>query len=137
MNEENKNTVLQTLSLGQQSEYPSTYDAKLLQAVPRSLNRDELGMTNQASFVGCDVWHAYEMSWLNAKGKPIVCLGRFSFACHTPNIVESKSFKLYLNSFNQTRFNSQQEVLDLLAKDLSNTVGGCLLYTSPSPRDRG
>ena len=63
------------------------------------------------------------MSWLNSKGKPIVAVAEFRFPCQSENIVESKSFKLYLNSFNQSRFSSWQDVTLCMEKDLSNTCG--------------
>lgn len=115
---------LSNLSLGKATDYCSQYTPELLQAVPRSLNRDSLGLTpTNLPFVGEDVWYGYELSWLNAKGKPVVAVAEFSFACTSPNIVESKSFKLYLNSFNQSKFESWQAVESALTKDLSATAG--------------
>ncbi|MBA6329341.1 NADPH-dependent 7-cyano-7-deazaguanine reductase QueF [Colwellia sp. MB02u-6] len=116
--------ALSKLTLGQVTSYCSQYTPELLQAVPRSLNRDSLGLTtNNLPFKGEDVWYGYELSWLNDKGKPVVAVAEFSFPCTSPNIVESKSFKLYLNSFNQTRFSSWQSVESALIKDLSATAG--------------
>ncbi|RHW75448.1 NADPH-dependent 7-cyano-7-deazaguanine reductase QueF [Colwellia sp. RSH04] len=115
---------LKELTLGKKTDYTSEYDPSLLQAVPRSLNRDELALNEtNLPFIGEDVWYGYELSWLNDKGKPIVALVEFRFACTSPNIVESKSFKLYLNSFNQTKFTSIEEVKACLEKDVSNTSG--------------
>ena len=68
-------SALQGLSLGQQSAYISQYTPSLLQPVPRSLNRDDLGLRGELPFQGCDVWTLYELSWLNAKGKPVVAIG--------------------------------------------------------------
>lgn len=117
-------TELSKLTLGKTTSYESEYNANLLQGVPRSLNRDGLAI-NQKSlpFTGEDVWYGYELSWLNDKGKPIVAVAEFRFACTSENIVESKSFKLYLNSFNQTRFSSIKDVEKCLTKDLSNISG--------------
>ncbi|MBA6225148.1 NADPH-dependent 7-cyano-7-deazaguanine reductase QueF [Colwellia sp. MB02u-18] len=116
--------ALSKLTLGKVTSYCSQYTPELLQAVPRSLNRDSLGLTtNKLPFKGEDVWYGYELSWLNDKGKPVVAVAEFSFPCTSPNIVESKSFKLYLNSFNQTRFSSWQSVESALIKDLSATAG--------------
>jgi 7-cyano-7-deazaguanine reductase len=116
--------ALSKLSLGKTTSYCSEYNPDLLQAVPRSLNRDDLSLTSSnLPFFGEDVWYGYELSWLNSKGKPVVAVAEFRFPCTSPNIVESKSFKLYLNSFNQSRFNSWQEVEQCLIKDLSNTAG--------------
>lgn len=117
-------SALQGLSLGQQSAYISQYSPSLLQPVPRSLNRDDLGLTDALPFQGCDVWTLYELSWLNPKGKPMVALGEVSVPATSPNLIESKSFKLYLNSFNQTRCDSLAAVQALLAQDLSVCAGG-------------
>ncbi|TYK65518.1 NADPH-dependent 7-cyano-7-deazaguanine reductase QueF [Colwellia echini] len=123
---------LSQLTLGKSTQYCSEYNADLLQGVPRSLNRDDLGLNQQDNqgdslpslpFTGEDVWYGYELSWLNEKGKPIVAVAEFRFACTSENIVESKSFKLYLNSFNQTRFASIKDVQLLLIKDLSKISG--------------
>ncbi len=117
-------TELSKLTLGKSTQYCSEYTADLLQGVPRSLNRDDLAL-NQSNlpFIGEDVWYGYELSWLNAKGKPVVAVAEFRFACTSENIIESKSFKLYLNSFNQTRFASIKDVEQVLTKDLSNIAG--------------
>jgi 7-cyano-7-deazaguanine reductase len=116
--------ALSKLTLGKVTSYCSQYTPELLQAVPRSLNRDSLGLTtNKLPFKGEDVWYGYELSWLNDKGKPVVAVAEFSFPCTSPNIVESKSFKLYLNSFNQTKFSSWQSVESALIEDLSATAG--------------
>ena len=111
------------LTLGKNTQYTSKYSPELLQAVPRSLGREVLDLDETQAFFGEDVWHAYELSWLNENGKPIVALGRFSFSSASPNIIESKSFKLYLNSFNQTQFASTQAVLGVLIEDLTACCG--------------
>jgi 7-cyano-7-deazaguanine reductase len=114
---------LTNLTLGKSTEYCSEYNPNLLQAVPRSLNRDDLSLQgNDLPFVGEDVWYGYELSWLNNKGKPVVAVAEFRFPCISPNLVESKSFKLYLNSFNQSHFSTMDEVTQILVKDLSNTA---------------
>jgi len=115
---------LQSLSLGQETKYDNSFDAKLLQAVPRSLNRDGLNLTNPLPFEGKDIWTGYELSWLNAKGKPIVAMATFEFSSNSVNLVESKSFKLYLNSFNQQRFDSAVMVEQQLTKDLAHCAQG-------------
>lgn len=117
-------TELSSLTLGKATDYVSQYSPELLQPVPRSLNRDGLNIhADNLPFLGEDVWYGYEISWLNAKGKPQVAVGEFKFPATSPNIVESKSFKLYLNSFNQSRFDSWDEVTALMVKDLSKTAG--------------
>jgi 7-cyano-7-deazaguanine reductase len=114
---------LTNLTLGKSTEYCSEYNPNLLQAVPRSLNRDDLSLqSTNLPFIGEDVWYGYELSWLNNKGKPIVAVAEFRFPCTSPNLVESKSFKLYLNSFNQSKFLSVNEVEKILIKDLSATA---------------
>ena len=104
----NESGLLDELTLGKQTEYKSQYDSSLLQAVPRSLNRNELNLPKTLPFVGEDLWTGYEISWLNAKGKPVVAIGEFFVPATSDNLIESKSFKLYLNSFNQTRFDDWQ-----------------------------
>jgi 7-cyano-7-deazaguanine reductase len=116
--------ALNNLTLGKTTEYCSEYNPNLLQAVPRSLNRDDLSLSsNTLPFIGEDVWYGYELSWLNNKGKPVVAVAEFRFACTSPNLVESKSFKLYLNSFNQSQFSNVETVEEILTKDLSATAG--------------
>ncbi|WP_394136344.1 NADPH-dependent 7-cyano-7-deazaguanine reductase QueF [Aliivibrio fischeri] len=114
---------LKSLTLGQKTEYKHTYEPELLQAVPRSLNRDDLALGDELPFVGCDVWTLYELSWLNQNGLPQVAVGEVALPATSPNLVESKSFKLYLNSFNQTKFTSWDEVKETLVKDLSACAG--------------
>ena len=111
---------LSNLTLGKTTDYISQYNADLLQGVPRSLNRDSLSLTaDNLPFQGEDVWYGYELSWLNSRGKPVVAVAEFRFPCTSTNIIESKSFKLYLNSFNQSKFPTWQSVESTLKKDLS------------------
>jgi len=112
------------LPLGQATVYPEAYDPGLLCPVPRRLKREELGIRGELPFTGCDIWNAYELSWLTARGKPVVAMGEFRVPCGTPNLIESKSFKLYLNSLNQCRFADVAEVAALLQRDLSAAAGG-------------
>ncbi|MFT6985038.1 MAG: 7-cyano-7-deazaguanine reductase [Psychromonas sp.] len=112
--------ALQNLSLGKATEYKSIYDASLLQGVPRSLNRKELALSaDNLPFFGFDLWNIYELSWLNSKGKPVVATGVVKVPFDSDNLIESKSFKLYLNSFNQTKFSSLDDVQKTLTADLS------------------
>lgn len=112
------------LSLGQPTQYPDQYDATLLQAVPRQLNREPLGLNaEQLPFTGVDYWNAYEMSWLNQRGVPQVAIVESQVPIVSPNLIESKSFKLYLNSFNESRWESWQQVQDQLEQDLSYCAG--------------
>lgn len=113
-------SALENLTLGKTTTYKSAYDASLLQGVPRSLNRDSLDIVaSKLPFFGEDVWYGYEVSWLNPKGKPVVAIAEFRVPCISENIIESKSFKLYLNSYNQTKFDSHDEVIKHLVDDLS------------------
>lgn len=115
------------LTLGQKTEYSNQYDASLLQPVPRSLNRDDLALGGDLPFVGHDIWTMYELSWLNGKGLPQVAVGEVYIPATSPNLIESKSFKLYLNSYNQTQFNDWNEVEQRLIQDLSNCAGETVL----------
>ena len=115
--------LLDELSLGKQTEYQANYNPELLQPVPRSLNRDDLNLGNTLPFLCEDLWTGYELSWLNSKGKPVVAIAEFTIPATSPNLVESKSFKLYLNSFNQSRFDNWQTVEKLMVNDLSACAG--------------
>lgn len=113
------------LSLGQATAYVSEYDASLLQGVPRALNRAPIGVSDDAlPFFGIDEWTGYELSWLNRRGMPQVAIARCSIPVTSPQLVESKSFKLYLNSFNQTKMDSWDAVKKILVQDLSHCAGG-------------
>ncbi len=110
--------------LGKRTTYIENYAPELLFPVPRKMAREKTGIPFPLPFDGCDIWNGYEVSWLNPKGKPEIAMAEFHFSCHCPNIVESKSFKLYLNSFNQTFFDSLEEVKEVLIKDLSSVAEG-------------
>jgi 7-cyano-7-deazaguanine reductase len=112
--------------LGRDVEYPRSYDATLLFPIPRSQGRASLGLVEGAAlpFHGNDRWHAYEVSWLDLRGKPVVATLTITVPADTPNLVESKSLKLYLNSFNATRFADAAEVRVRIAADLSRVAGG-------------
>lgn len=116
---------LSALKLGQKTEYKENYDRTLLQPVPRSLNRDGLGITQAQPFSeGADIWTAYEISWLNAKGVPQVAIADVEIDFRSQNLIESKSFKLYLNSFNQSKFQSFEEVQGIIQQDLQDCANG-------------
>ena len=113
-------TAPDDLSLGKQVEYEFEYNPKLLQGVPRSLSRDTLNLPkDELPFTGIDTWTGYELSWLNSKGKPYVAILECNVPITSINLIESKSFKLYLNSFNQSKFASPEDVKATLEKDLS------------------
>jgi 7-cyano-7-deazaguanine reductase len=114
--------------LGKLTDYVSHYDPQLLKPVPRHLSREQIKLsTENLPFKGKDFWTSYELSWLNDKGKPQVSIMTCEVPFHSPNLIESKSFKLYLNSFNQTRISSVKQVKSLLEKDLSACAGAPVL----------
>jgi len=108
--------------LGKPSAYADQYDASLLFPLPRLTKRLEIGLPGAIPFLGADLWTAFELSWLNPRGKPQVALAHFTVPCETPNIIESKSFKLYLNSFNNSRFADAAAVLACLRADIADAV---------------
>lgn len=116
---------LASLKLGQKTDYTDKYDRTLLQAVPRALNRDDLGITQKQPFtIGADIWTAYEISWLNEKGVPQVAIADIYLDHQSQNLIESKSFKLYLNSFNQTKFADFNQVAQIMQRDLAECAQG-------------
>ncbi len=118
-----------TLPLGQNSSYPDQYNPSLLFPIPRSENRLKLNIQpNQAlPFIGVDLWNAFELSWLNQRGKPQIALAEFQIPADSPNMIESKSFKLYLNSLNNARFEDANEVKEKITTDLSMVAGSKIL----------
>ncbi len=109
-------------SLGKAVPYADQYDAALLYPISRAPKREEIGVPATLPFLGADLWTAYELSWLNERGKPQVALAHVTVPCETPNIIESKSFKLYLNSYNNTKFADAAEVQARLRTDLSEAA---------------
>jgi len=109
--------------LGKNSAYRTDYAPELLFPIPRQGKRDELGLQGTLPFFGVDIWNAYELSWLNMRGKPQVAVAKITFPADSPNIIESKSFKLYLNSFNQTRLANEEALRSLMVQDLSAAAG--------------
>ncbi|RUO21510.1 NADPH-dependent 7-cyano-7-deazaguanine reductase QueF [Aliidiomarina haloalkalitolerans] len=119
-----KSAALAHLKLGQNTDYPQHFDAGLLQPVPRQLNRDDLGIdASTLPFVGVDVWTCYELSWLQPNGVPAVVIAEVAVPATSPNLIESKSFKLYLNGFNQSTFANHAAVQQQLEHDLSGCAG--------------
>ena len=108
--------------LGKTSAYPDQYDAAQLYPIARAPNRSEIGVGATLPFLGADLWTAFELGWLNRRGKPQVALAHFTVPCETPNIIESKSFKLYLGSFNNTHFDDVDAVQACLRKDLNEAL---------------
>lgn len=110
-------------TLGHDVAYPSTYDASLLFPIPRAEARARLGLDEALPFVGVDLWNAYELSWLDPRGKPQVALAEVRVPATSPNLIESKSFKLYLNSFAQERVAGTDALRATLIADLSAAAG--------------
>lgn len=108
--------------LGKPVCYVEQYDPSQLYPIPRGQQRAEIGITGTLPFSGADLWTAFELSWLNARGKPQVAIAHFTIPCETPNIIESKSLKLYLGSFGNTRFGSTEEVRERIRTDLAEAA---------------
>ncbi len=114
--------------LGKTSAYVDQYDASLLFPIPRAGKRAELGISGDMPFFGADLWTAFELSWLNLRGKPQLALAHFTVPSESTHIIESKSFKLYLNSFNNSRYADAAQVQTLLRQDLNAALwrgGAC------------
>ena len=111
-------------NLGQETLYPDQYDPSQLFPIARAETRQSLNAELVSHWIGADIWTAFEVSWLDPKGKPVVAIVSFSFEQSNPYLIESKSFKLYLNSFNQSKFESTQEVIDRFQEDLAKASGG-------------
>ncbi|WP_027214463.1 NADPH-dependent 7-cyano-7-deazaguanine reductase QueF [Burkholderia sp. WSM2232] len=123
--------------LGKASTYTEQYDASLLFPIARSNAREAIGIGAQLPFFGTDIWNAYELSWLNQRGKPQIAVATFFVPADSPNIVESKSFKLYLGSFAQTAFESIEAVRDTIRRDVSASCGSTVSVYLTAPHDFG
>ncbi|PUT38627.1 NADPH-dependent 7-cyano-7-deazaguanine reductase QueF [Legionella taurinensis] len=122
---EQYNHAADASELGRKSDYDASYNPLRLYPIPRAGKRQEIGIhPEQLPFYGFDCWNHYEVSWLNEKGKPIVAMAEIDYDCRTPMLVESKSLKLYFNSFNNTRFKSLAEVVNTIKNDLEQRVQG-------------
>ena len=111
--------------LGKPVAYQDQYDPQLLFPIPRAGKREEIGIAagQPLPFCGHDLWNAYELSWLNVRGKPEVAIAQFVVPADSPCIIESKSLKLYLNAFNQTRIGCVAELSRIIGRDLSAACG--------------
>jgi len=110
--------------LGKSSAYIATYSPELLFPIARAAKWAELGLSAETlPYRGVDIWNCYELSWLLPSGKPVVAIGEFVIPADSPNIIESKSFKLYLNSLNQSVFESREALAELMVRDLSAVAG--------------
>jgi 7-cyano-7-deazaguanine reductase len=108
--------------LGKPSAYSDQYDPSLLFPISRLPRRAELGLHGAMPFFGADLWTIFELSWLTPRGKPQVAIAHVTVPCETPQMVESKSFKLYINSFSNSRFAGPEEVTARLRADISELV---------------
>jgi len=109
--------------LGKKTEYDQSYNPKRLYPIPRDGKRREIGIDpNKLPFAGFDCWNHYEVSWLNEKGKPIVAIAEIYYDCTSPFIVESKSLKLYFNSFNHSKFKSVGDVEAIIQHDIKKAI---------------
>jgi 7-cyano-7-deazaguanine reductase len=115
-------TIPEQSLLGKPAAYVDHYDPSLLFPLSRAPKREELGLAGPMPFFGADLWTAFELSWLTPRGKPQVAIAHIMVPCETPNIVESKSFKLYLNSFSNSKFAGVDEVRDRVRADVSEAV---------------
>ena len=116
--------------LGRSTDYPARVDASVLFAIARSRSRDVLGLTSEAlPFTGADFWHAWEFSWLDARGLPRVAVLRLAIPCASPNLVESKSLKLYLGGFAMTSFTGPEAVCKRVEQDVGACVGAKIAAT--------
>lgn len=120
----NEGVAPEESELGKKSEYDPIYNPDKLFAIPRKIKREEINIDSDTSlpFFGYDRWNHYEVSWLNSKGKPIVAIAQITYPCESPNIIESKSMKLYFNSLNNTRFDNEFTLQETIRKDLEDKV---------------
>ncbi|WP_133647408.1 NADPH-dependent 7-cyano-7-deazaguanine reductase QueF [Paraburkholderia flava] len=123
--------------LGKPSAYLEQYDASLLFPIARRNAREQIGIGAQLPFFGSDIWNAYELSWLNTRGKPQIAVATFYVPADSANIVESKSFKLYLGSFSQTTFDSIETVRDTIRRDVSAVCGATVSAHLAPPAEFG
>ncbi|MDN5782050.1 MAG: NADPH-dependent 7-cyano-7-deazaguanine reductase QueF [Luteimonas sp.] len=113
------------IPLGRAVDYPSGYDPTLLFPIARAHGRAGLGLEDGDAlpFIGKDRWHAYELGWLDPRGKPVVAAATITVPAQSPQLIESKSLKLYLNSLNSARFDTADAVRERIARDLSQAAG--------------
>ena len=120
--------------LGKHTVYADRYDPSLLFPIPRQAKRDEIGVSEPLPFQGVDIWNAYELSWLDMRGKPMAGVAEFHVPANSPNIIESKSFKLYLNGFAQEPLANVAALRALLQQDLTRAAGAVVTVTIRAPR---
>ncbi len=126
---------MKELLLGKHTPVVECYAPELLYPIPREEARIALGIVEGLPFYGVDVWYAYEMSWLDTTGRPVSRVGRFTIPVTSPNLVESKSFKLYLNSLNSSKFDSDRSAKHCIEADVSDIAGEAVILELFSPDD--
>ena len=124
-------------TLGKASAYADQYDASLLFPIPRSEKRSEIGLNSTLPFMGADLWTAFELSWLNGRGRPQVAICHVTIPCESPFIAESKSVKLYFNSFNNTRFAGSKHGADEVREAIALDIGAAVFGTQRGERKVG
>ena len=129
-------STIENSTLGKATSYSGGYDRNLLFPIARAGNRTQIGVCEPLPFHGVDVWNAYELSWLDQRGKPHVALAEFRIPASSPNLVESKSFKLYLNGFAQEQLADAAALQTILVRDLS-AVAGCAIEATLRNTDAG
>ncbi|HEV2608429.1 MAG TPA: NADPH-dependent 7-cyano-7-deazaguanine reductase QueF, partial [Xanthomonadaceae bacterium] len=122
-------TTPEKSSLGKSVAWPDRYDAAILFPIARAYGRAELDMRDALPFIGFDLWNAYELAWLDARGKPCVGIAGFNVPADSANLIESKSLKLYLNGFAQTCMDSDNAVRERIARDLSQAADADVAVT--------
>ena len=120
-------------TLGKKTRYDEYYNADLLFPISRKLKRNEIGVSTPLPFFGFDTWNHFEVSWLNENGKPIVALGEIIYSADSDNIIESKSMKLYFNSFNNTQFKDAEIVQNIIRKDLTQRLNASFVLIKITP----
>jgi 7-cyano-7-deazaguanine reductase len=120
---------LEKSELGKKAAYNPNYNPDALFPIARKSKRLEIGIKGKLPFIGFDLWNHYEVSWLNEKGRPNVAIAEITYPCESPNIIESKSMKLYFNSFNNTKISSLEKLTTIITQDLSENVGAPVLVT--------
>jgi 7-cyano-7-deazaguanine reductase len=129
----NHTSIPEKSELGKKSSYDSIYNPGKLFPIPRASKRAEIGIHGALPFAGVDIWNHYEVSWLNEKGKPVAAVAEIIIGCDSENIIESKSMKLYFNSFNNTIFENADLVADVVTADLQKHLKTSLLKVKITP----
>jgi 7-cyano-7-deazaguanine reductase len=116
--------------LGEQTSYEEVYSPDLLYPISREDGRRALGLGADLPFSGEDVWNAWELTWLDSRGKPVVATAEIRVPADSPNIIESKSMKLYLNAISMTLYPDSGDVASTIARDLTKSAGAAVSVAS-------